>query len=99
MLITWVVNMDKYVNADRLISSLEIDPFECPGCPEPEYLPELIELLRQAPAADVVEPVRCAHCKWCDEVDEHELWCNGNGWPARLVRPTDYCSSGDRKDE
>lgn len=39
----------RLIDADALIKSLEVDPVECPGCPEPEYLGELIELLREAP--------------------------------------------------
>ena len=46
--------MAKYIDVDALIESLTIDPVMCPGCPEAEFLPELIEILRQAPAADVV---------------------------------------------
>jgi len=39
----------KLIDADALIRSLEVDPVECPGCPEPEYLKEFIELLAEAP--------------------------------------------------
>lgn len=46
--------MAKYIDVDALIDSLTVDPVMCPGCPEAEFLPELIEILRQAPAADVV---------------------------------------------
>ena len=60
----------KYVDAGALIANLSVDPNENPGCPEPEYLPELIELLRQAPAEDVVRPVRCRECRHWDQ----QLW-------------------------
>lgn len=39
----------RLIDADALIKSLEVDPVECPGCPEPEYLKEFIELLAEAP--------------------------------------------------
>ena len=39
----------RLIDADELIKSLTPDPIlEC-GCPEPEYLGELIELLNNAP--------------------------------------------------
>lgn len=46
--------MSKFIDADALIERLSVDPVSCPGCPEPEFLPELIEILKQAQAADVV---------------------------------------------
>ena len=39
----------RLIDADALISELTIDPVECPGCPEPEYLEEFIDLLEGAP--------------------------------------------------
>lgn len=39
----------KLIDADALIESLSINPYECPGCPEPEYLEEIITLLETAP--------------------------------------------------
>ena len=39
----------RLIDAEALIKSLEVDPVECPGCPEPEYLRELKELLEGAP--------------------------------------------------
>lgn len=54
----------RLLDADALIAALEVDPIECPGCPEPEFLPEIIELLREAPTIDAVT-VR--HGRWIDE--------------------------------
>lgn len=50
------------------------------------------------PAADVVEIVRCADCKYCLKEDDYSFWCNGFCSPARLVRPDDFCSHGKRKE-
>lgn len=44
----------KYIDCTELIESLLVDPVECPGCPEPESLPDLIAILADAPAADVI---------------------------------------------
>lgn len=46
----------RLIDADALIQSLEVDPVECPGCPEPEYLGELKELLKGAPT--IIEATR-----------------------------------------
>lgn len=53
--------MNKLIDADALIQNLSVDPGECPGCPEPEFLNDLIEILKAAPVIDAV-PVR--HGKW-----------------------------------
>ena len=39
----------KLIDVDELIESLTVDQLDCPGCPEPEFLPELIEILKEAP--------------------------------------------------
>ena len=38
---------DKWINASELIRSLSVDPYECMGCPEPEFLPELVAILAE----------------------------------------------------
>lgn len=45
----------RLIDADALIKSLMVDPVECPGCPEPEYLEEFIELLKNAPTVRPAE--------------------------------------------
>ena len=49
------------------------------------------------PSVDAVEVVRCKYCVHLDEVDEHELWCKGNGYPYRLVAPDGFCSHAERR--
>lgn len=50
--------MGKLIDADALIHGLRVDPAECPGCPEPEFLDDIISLLEEAPAVDAVPVVR-----------------------------------------
>lgn len=38
----------KLVDADKLIKELTVDPVECPGCPEPEWLEEFVRILEEA---------------------------------------------------
>ena len=53
--------------------------------------------IKALPSVDAVPVVRCKNCAYHDEVDEHELWCMGNGYPARLVTPDEYCSKAVRR--
>ena len=41
----------KLVDADEIIASLSVDPYECTGCPEPEFLQDMISVLAEAPSA------------------------------------------------
>lgn len=41
----------RLIDADAIIKSLMVDPVECPGCPEPEELGEIIDILNEAPTA------------------------------------------------
>ena len=44
----------RLIDADALIKQLSVNQIDCPGCPEPEFLPELIEVLKQAPSVQSV---------------------------------------------
>lgn len=44
--------MSRLIDADALIESLSINPEECPGCPEPEWLEELACVLALAPTIE-----------------------------------------------
>ena len=63
---------------------------------------EAILRVKDAPAADVVEVVRCKDCKWYSELacGERELlgsqgWCNEV--MARPMPSNGFCSFGERK--
>ena len=44
--------MRKLIDADALIQGFMVDPLDCPGCPEPEFLDDLIEILKAAPSVE-----------------------------------------------
>lgn len=46
--------MCKLIDADDLIQGLLIDPVDCPGCPEPDFLNDFVEILKAAPAVDAI---------------------------------------------
>lgn len=42
----------RLIDADALIDSLKVDQMECYGCPEPEWMDEIIEILEHTPTVD-----------------------------------------------
>lgn len=45
----------RLIDADALIESLQVDQKICFGCPEPEWLNELIQILDNAPTIEMEE--------------------------------------------
>ena len=45
----------RLIDADALIESLQVDQKICFGCPEPEWLNELIQVLDNAPTIEMEE--------------------------------------------
>ena len=62
---------------------------------------EIGEAIRSVPAADVVEVVRCKDCVCGYKMQNGQIICkfleSGNFIP--YVKPNDYCSYGERKEE
>ena len=73
--------MAKYIDVEELLQKL---PNDLP------YKASVKRVLIQAPAADVVEVVRC---KDCTEWDKDECECSH--WYG--FKENDYCSYGERK--
>ena len=49
--------------------------------------------------ADVVEVVRCKDCNYCRYVDNADIYrCDRRGYYSEEVKPNDYCSYGERKE-
>lgn len=52
------------------------------------------------PTTDVVEVVRCKDCAYCRYVDNADIYkCDRRGYYSEEVKPTDYCSCGERREE
>lgn len=43
----------RLIDADALVAGLEVDPVECPGCPQPEWLHEFLALIENAPTIKI----------------------------------------------
>lgn len=99
----------KYIDADKLAIDLQhrcdvVCPYTkaqrdvmCRAC----LLGDAIDTVEDQPAADVVEVVRCADCKYQEKGEnECEAW-NLCGYRPWLHIPTEddaFCSKGERKD-
>lgn len=55
------------------------------------------KLMKEAPAVDAVEVVRCRECKWRSEDDDcTNEWWSHDGF-GTFVRDGDFCSCGERR--
>lgn len=80
----------RLIDADVLINSLLIDPIACMGCPEPEFMQELSDILDTAPTFDLI---RCKECKhWYSDAD-----CGMACEFTNMGQPEDgYCNWAER---
>lgn len=59
-----------------------------------------LQTVEDAPAADVVEVVRCKYCKYVSDLGMSGLYCDhpDNRNPCGC-RPNDFCNEGKRKEQ
>lgn len=43
----------RLIDADALIDDLSVNQMECAGCPEPEWIDEMIRVLEEAPTINI----------------------------------------------
>lgn len=77
----------KYVEAEKVRDYMMRYGFRAPDMTVTEFIEDF-------PAADVVEVVRCAQCKYRNEDDG---FCYGRGCPYQLVADDGFCNKGERK--
>lgn len=88
----------KLIDCEDLLMSLSVDAFECPGCPEPDWLQEISDLF-EVTEEDVV---RCEDCKYYaeakvkrnGEVIESAGICQR--WGATGAEEHGFCAWGER---
>lgn len=87
--------MSKYINAETLIDMLNAKADMALGTPKAVF-GNVIKMIDLLPPADVVTVVRCKDCK-------HLMFSDMYGECSQahmgIVRPDDFCSYGERKDE
>ena len=79
--------------SDLIDRQAAIDAIEC------EYydyvtVSRMKRVIAELPSAQP-EIIRCKDCYWL--LDDGN--CNGWGWPARAVKPDEWCCRGKRSDE
>lgn len=93
--------MDKYINADELIKAIETELWDwetVDGIKSSTVLKQTISDIKNMPAADVVEVVRCKDCKYAmPEGRENVYICKAMTNP-NYCWADDYCSCGERKE-
>lgn len=58
----------------------------------------MIKALNDAPAADVVEVVRCKDCKYWKEEKDFGMFCTHWGSTLTESQAEDFCSYGERRE-
>ena len=55
------------------------------------------DMIQALPTADVVEVVKCSNCKYAHfNKDAFAYSCKRRDYYSEFVKPTDYCSYGER---
>lgn len=95
----------EYIEREALLADIDknvILPKETPHfSKEVKGAHNIISRIRLAPAADVVEVVRCGKCRFREPVVEGGkvfYVCNNINTVLVEVKPNEYCSFGQRKD-
>lgn len=81
----------EYIEREALIAEYDRVHIGAPGGAR--------KLMVDAPAADVVEVVRCKDCKYYETHQPiHKKVCEKNDGHLIPVNPDDFCSYGERKE-
>lgn len=91
----YIPNMSKPKNAFGC--STKINPEERMCIYTGKVFEETLSLLLDRPCPDcpLLDIVTCGECKWGNKDNEGTLWCeNAIGG---IMKPTDFCSYGERK--
>ena len=94
-----LIDVNKVINSMQKCLDESQDKKHSVGCVAFE---SIIEGLKQEPTVDAVEVVRCRDCKRCykhtTKRNRQKMWiCMRNDLDV-CVRPDDFCSYGERKD-
>lgn len=94
--------MPKYIDAEALKAAVIACHNKLKPCSVPTIICNVLGIIDAAPAADVVQVVRCRNCVCMGKrpplpegYREDCGWCMLHG---RVVLPEDFCSNGERMD-
>lgn len=91
--------MARYIDADKLTYS-RVRIIHSDGTIGGWHAVVMSSVIKDAPAADVVEVVRCKYCKYVSDLGMSGLYCDhpDNRNPCGC-RPNDFCNEGKRKEQ
>ncbi len=85
--------MARYIDADKLTAEQTFFAKDDEGF---DMAVVLVSDIKRAPTADVVEVVRCRHCKYCsDDTPDGWHWCSEH--ERGFLEDDDFCSFGVRE--
>ena len=95
--------MARYIDADKLIKDIESKRlvFKDTTTIGEALLSQgnaIREAIEKSPTADVVEVVRCGKCKHYVFGKSYTPYCNNVMNLFEEIKPTDFCSYGERRD-
>ncbi len=97
--------MRKYIDSEAFFKGINTLPYKDTSYPDASVyngaISDVADMLTHFPAADVVEVVRCADCKYQDKgQNECESWsmCKYRSWLYFPVEDEDFCSNGERNE-
>lgn len=98
--------MSRHIDAEAFFKVINTLPYKDTSYPDASVyngaISDVADMLTHFPAADVVEVVRCADCKYKDKgQNECESWnmCKYRSWLYFPVNDDDYCSKGERNEQ
>ena len=92
---------DEYIRRDTALRAVTKRYGACRSPAQNRLLDEIRNEIRRAPAADVVEVVRCKGCEYLRPTinvhtgEQSGIWCALHD--ILNVGPDDYCSRGEKK--
>ena len=101
-----VLTMDEYISREETIK--RIKESYCAGCNSYNGVKcracgtgDAIDVIEDAPVADVAPVVHCKGCKHYDMGVCLKIYSDGNAHPEawQSRKPEDFCSYGERKDD
>lgn len=93
--------MNEYINRNELLKAINANVAEAHN----ERCAQILEAILNAPTADVVEVVRCDHCKYAEYCydDVFDCRCPNAPWKSDqysiFTNANDHCSYGKRREK
>lgn len=88
--------MAEYIEREKVLHEMTSNPL--PNDTQHLYL-AMRNMVKKAPAADVVEVVRCKDCAFRGDMSDCECWHSPLGKAGLFTDDDFYCSCGERRSD